>query len=146
MEQAAQNSEGVRSSNSERSLAAGGLLCAGGVVAAVAFFDPVNAGFFPACPLYSSTGIYCPGCGLTRGLHALLHGDVVGALDFNLLLPIYVLVAFYLIASLVMTVYRGRGLKLKVFDSKWLWGFLIFSLAFGILRNIPVYPLNILAP
>jgi hypothetical protein len=46
-------------------------------------FDPRTAGFFPPCPLYLLTGLQCPGCGTTRALHALVHGDVAAAVDLN---------------------------------------------------------------
>ena len=49
---------------------------------------------FPLCPLASSFGIPCPGCGLTRATLALLHGDVRAALHFHplvwLLAPLFV--------------------------------------------------------
>lgn len=114
--------------------------------AAVWFFNPSTNGFFPVCPLYSMTGLACPGCGMTRGLHALLHGDILTALDYNLLLPGILFFFGYLFVSLFLTFARGRGLKFKVFNSKALWGFFIFALAFAVLRNLPVYPFNILYP
>ena len=49
---------------------------------------------FPLCPLASSFGIPCPGCGLTRATLALLHGDVRAALHFHplvfLLAPLFI--------------------------------------------------------
>lgn len=45
---------------------------------------------FPLCPMASSFGIPCPGCGLTRATLALLHGDVHHALAFH---PLVLLVA-----------------------------------------------------
>lgn len=49
---------------------------------------------FPLCPMASSLGIPCPGCGLTRATLALLHGDVHGALHLHplvwLLTPLFV--------------------------------------------------------
>ena len=36
------------------------------------------------CPFHAVTGWYCPGCGGTRALGALLHGDLAGALRDNL--------------------------------------------------------------
>jgi hypothetical protein len=38
------------------------------------------------CPVHAVTGWYCPGCGGTRAVGALLRGDLVGALRDNLLL------------------------------------------------------------
>jgi Protein of unknown function (DUF2752) len=49
---------------------------------------------FPLCPLASSFGIPCPGCGLTRATLALFHGDVRTALHLHplvwLLAPLFV--------------------------------------------------------
>ena len=49
--------------------------------------DPSHRAVFPACPVRSLTGWWCPGCGLTRATHHLMHGDVLGALRYNALLP-----------------------------------------------------------
>ena len=51
-------------------------------------FDPMRAGFFPPCPFHLITGLQCPGCGATRALHHLLHGDVAGAFHLNAMLII----------------------------------------------------------
>ena len=109
-------------------------------------FDPVKSNFFPVCPLYSLTGLACPGCGLTRGFHALFHGDVITALDFNLLLPIWAVIIGYVFISLVLLAVRGRGLPMWPSYPKFLWGFMIVLVGFGVLRNIPVWPLTILFP
>ena len=136
----------LKSSNRERALA---LACVGGmsgITFTVGYFNPSTAGFFPVCPLYAMTGLACPGCGMTRGLHALLHGNVAGALDYNLLLPAILFFFGYLFVSLVLTFARGRGLDFKVFNGKVLWGFFAFALLFTVLRNLPFYPFSILFP
>lgn len=130
----------------ERTFAGGGILIAAAASFAVARFNPSTAGFFPQCPLYALTGLNCPGCGLTRGFHALFGGDVLTALHYNALIPIYAFVLGYFFLSLTLIAIRGRGLSLKIFPPAVLYGFLILSLVFAVLRNIPVYPLNLLAP
>ncbi|MDK1474117.1 DUF2752 domain-containing protein [Streptomyces sp. 549] len=55
----------------------------GAAVAYVGAVDPGEAGHYPPCPLLSRTGLLCPGCGGLRAVHALAHGDVVGALAAN---------------------------------------------------------------
>lgn len=112
----------------------------------VRFFDPVTAGFFPACPLYRFTGLACPGCGLTRGFHALLHGDVVKALDHNALIPLFVLVIGFLFVTLVLLALRGRGLMKLSASPPFLVGILVVLLSFGVLRNLPFYPFTFLYP
>lgn len=129
-----------------RLFAAAGVTAMVGGVAAGWYFDPSTTHFLPVCPLYALTGFACPGCGLTRGFHALFRGDVLTALDFNVLIPIWAAVFVYLFISLVLLVVRGRGLSMKVFHPTALWVFLIVLLAFGVLRNLPFYPFSILFP
>ena len=81
--------ENLSAAKFERKLAVAGLAAIGGGLFVVSFFNPTTAGFFPVCPLYKFTGIACPGCGLTRAFHALLHGDLATALGFNALLPFF---------------------------------------------------------
>ena len=110
------------------------------------FFNPTTQGFFPACFLYKLTGFVCPGCGLTRGFHALFHGEFLTALGFNALIPIYALVFLYLLASLVLITARGRGLPTKIFHPVTLGAFMVIALAFAVLRNLPYYPFTLLYP
>jgi Protein of unknown function (DUF2752) len=116
------------------------------VVFTVGYFNPTTAGFFPVCPLYTMTGLACPGCGLTRGFHALFHGDIFGALDYNAILPAFAFFFGYLFLSLFLTAARGRGLKFGIFKQKVVWGFFIVAMTFAVLRNLPFYPFNILYP
>lgn len=136
----------IKSSTVERGAA---LVCVAAMSAAtfaVGYFNPATAGFFPVCPLLKLTGLACPGCGMTRGFHALLHGDVLGALDYNLLLPAVLFFFGYLFVSLFLTFARGRGLDFKLFNQKIIWSFFGLALAFTVLRNLPFYPFNILYP
>jgi len=136
----------LKASNSERFYTGALLFAASGVAFIIGYFNPVTAGFFPVCPLYSLTGIYCPGCGMTRGYHALFHGDISSALHFNALLPFYTFVFGYVLVSLVLLTVRGRGLTYKIFRPWMMYSFLVIALLFAVLRNIPVYPFNLLAP
>jgi hypothetical protein len=76
-----------------------GILAAGalGALAVQAVFDPFTQDV-PLCPLHAITGGYCPGCGATRAVHALLAGDPGLALRNNavLVLALPVLCALWL--------------------------------------------------
>ena len=66
----------------DRHVAALWALCAGLVV----LFRPLwiaGATLAPPCPWHAWTGWPCPGCGTTRALVRLLHGDVTGAFAVN---------------------------------------------------------------
>jgi hypothetical protein len=130
----------------ERGLALGGVAGMSAIALTVGYFNPTTAGFFPVCPLYAMTGLACPGCGMTRGLHALLHGDIAAALGYNLLLPAILFFFGYLFVSLFLTFARGRGLSFRLFNQKVVWGFFAFALVFSVVRNLPFYPFNILYP
>lgn len=130
----------------QRLLAGGALILFGAACAFVGFFNPSTVGFFPACPLLSITGIACPGCGLTRGFHALFHGDFLTAMSFNALIPLYVFGFLYLIGMLLSVALRGKTLPYKVFAPSFFGFYLVVSITFGVIRNIPAYPFTVLYP
>jgi len=130
----------------DRLLAASAGAAMVGGAAAVWYFDPRTAGFFPVCPLYSLTGYACPGCGLTRGFHALFHGDVLTALDYNAMLPFFGLLLSFGFVSLGYFAIFGKRFPLNLLNSKFLYAFLVLLLIFGITRNLPWYPFNVLFP
>ena len=89
----------------------------------------------PSCYLYELTGIYCPGCGCTRAVYALIHGDVILSLKQNPLVIVSLATLFVLYIELV---FRAFGKKLRTFvHSKYcLWGAFIAIMIYTVLRNI----------
>lgn len=134
------------SSQVERIVAAAGASAMLAGASAVWYFDPTKAGFFPVCPLYALTGFACPGCGLTRGLHAVLHGDVVTALDYNALLPLFALLIGFGFLSMVYFAVRGKRTSINLLHPNALWGFFCLLIVFGVTRNLPWYPFTVLFP
>lgn len=65
------------------------------LVAAYFLRETGGAGWMPGCFFRKVTGLECPGCGMTRGTHALLNGRWLEAFRFNpvgmILLPIALL-------------------------------------------------------
>lgn len=123
----------------------GAVAMAGGATVGI-IFDPTKSNFYPLCPLYTITGLACPGCGLTRGFHALFHGDVITAIDFNALIPVWAVIFVWVLISLTLLAIRGRGLPMWPTNPKFMWAFLVVLVTFGVLRNIPLWPLTILFP
>lgn len=136
----------ISASGTERILAAAGAAAAGVASVFVWYFNPSTQGFFPVCPLFKITGIACPGCGLTRGFHALFHGDVFTALGYNAMLPVYLVFFGYIFLGMFLIAVRGRGISINFLHPALIWGFMIISFVFAVLRNLPFYPFTLLYP
>jgi len=63
------------------------------VIAVLYLFDPGDHSFYPVCLSYQWFGFQCATCGGLRALHALLHGRVAEAWQFNPLLLVIIGVA-----------------------------------------------------
>lgn len=135
---------GIRSAGRLAAAAGVAAFAAGSTV--VAYVNPSETHMFPVCPLYALTGIACPGCGLTRAFHALFNGDFLAAIHFNALTPIWAVIFAYVAISLALTAIRGKGLPMWPTNPQFMWVFMIALLVFGVLRNIPVWPLTVLYP
>jgi hypothetical protein len=53
------------------------------VVLAVSFFLPVGGLGVDLCLFHASTGLPCPGCGMSRAISAISQGDLSAALALN---------------------------------------------------------------
>lgn len=59
------------------------VLVIAGAAAALYFFDPATAGFYPPCLFSALFGRECPGCGSLRAVHQMLHGNLAAAWALN---------------------------------------------------------------
>jgi hypothetical protein len=103
-------------------------------------FEPGKSGFFPVCPFRALTGFACPGCGSTRGLHRLLHGDVVAAFRFNPLFVMLLPFLLYALAHYTNTAMRGLPVKGNQLNARYIWTLFVVVLSFWVFRNTPFYP------
>jgi hypothetical protein len=103
-------------------------------------FEPGKWPFFPVCLFRALTGLACPGCGSTRALHQLLHGNLLTAFQLNplliLALPLLLLVLFrYTNAAM-----RGQPFRTNTLHPRYIWSIFGVVLFFWIFRNTPFYP------
>lgn len=130
----------------ERLTASAVMALAAGGLSAVYLLDPGSSALYPPCPFLALTGFYCPGCGTLRALHQLTLGHPVAALDLNPLMVFLLPFVAYFFASQAMLALTGRPLRRFFVRPELIWALLGVVLAYGVLRNIPVYPLVLLAP
>lgn len=112
-------------------------LAAGAAVVFVAAVDPNEPGHYPTCPFLMLTGLYCPGCGGLRAVHALAHGDLGAALGFNPFVVVMGLVAAFLWGRWALGSWRGRPSAGKSIHPAYIWTFLGLMIVFWIVRNVP---------
>lgn len=123
-----------------------GLLAAAAVGAAVLWhFDPHQAGNpLPPCPSLWLTGLFCPGCGTTRALHALLHGDLPGALAMNPLMVVSLPPVAVLLAHELQLLPKAMAPLARHLGNARVWA--VVLIGYGVLRNLPWPPFSWLAP
>ncbi len=120
-------------------------LGAGAVAMVLARFDPsASDSVLPPCPFHAVTGLFCPGCGSTRTLHALLHGDLMQALAMNPLLVVAIPLLAWMALNAAGANLPGRRLLQPWAGNPRAW--LAVLLGYWILRNLPWMPFAWLAP
>jgi hypothetical protein len=101
---------------------------------------PEENGALPQCMFHQWTGLHCPGCGSTRCVYALLHGNPLEALRKN---PLTLAVLPFLILAfgrLWWNWLRGGAFRDPLVE-RWCVrlapAILVTIIVFTVLRNIP---------
>ena len=120
-------------------------------IALVAIFtfslwSPLEYDFYPKCWFFQSTGIFCPGCGSQRAFHYLLRGNILLALHHNLLIFLALPLLGIAFAQRTQAVWFRHSPPHRQPHPNFLWFILLLTILYWLLRNIPIYPLTLLAP
>ena len=99
--------------------------------------NPADHALYPACWLYATTGLKCPGCGGLRATHELLRGHLLAAWALNPLVILLTPLGAWLGLHAGLTLLRGRGLPGTVPRPFVIWAVAAALLIFGIVRNLP---------
>ena len=94
--------------------------------------------FIPSCIFYSTFYLYCPGCGNTRSVTALLHGDIVTSLRYNiipLLLSLLIILSYIELATYSF----GRHKQILPRNLSFYMVIIILIVFYLILRNFIPY-------
>jgi len=113
-------------------------------VGAVLLFcvEPARVWFLPKCMFHELTGMYCPGCGMTRATHHLLHGHILTALHCNAIFTL----ALPCVVAYGIWRWTGQPERALSWRPVYVWLLLGVVAVFGIVRNIPIHPFTLLAP
>jgi hypothetical protein len=115
-------------------------------VASLALLDPAETTFIPMCPCRLLTGLYCPGCGSLRAIHAITRLRIDRALGYNPLLVLFVPLFIWFFAANLATACWGPD-KIKCsLPPVFAKSLLLIILAYFVIRNIPASPFTLLQP
>lgn len=101
------------------------------------FVNPEQAWWAPKCPVHLLTGLQCPGCGISRAIHALLHGRAAEAFAYNRFFIISI--PYFLSVCAVMYIpalHRHENLRRFVTGPVPAWGYIILFCIWFVVRNI----------
>ena len=120
----------------------------GGLLAGAAFLFFVNPGnvAYPPCLFKKFTGWQCPGCGSARACYHLLHGDLFSALDYNLLLTLFMPFLTLEVLSRIFSTGARLPVRFRLVQNHVRARYiLVIVLIFWIARNLPVHPFRFLS-
>lgn len=122
------------------------MLVAAFVLGVVALLVPQLTPYVPPCPFRALTGLYCPGCGTGRAIQALASGDLLGAARMNVLAMVLLGPALYGVGRELIVSFGLPAPRALPVSARWATVLVIAVMAYWLLRNVPVYPLTLLAP
>lgn len=93
------------------------------------------------CIFYEVTGLYCPGCGITRLCVSLFEGDLYQAFRYNPIIFIDVPIIFILFVLDIL--FKDKKIIKKI-TNVLIIILVVITVIFGVLRNIPAF--SFLAP
>jgi hypothetical protein len=100
--------------------------------------DPHVTHSWGVCPLYATTGIYCPGCGGLRGVNDLTNGHVGQAASSNLLLVLALPFAAAFFARWAYGAWTGREVRaIPALPRPVIVTLIVVALVFTVVRNLP---------
>ncbi len=101
------------------------------------FLNLFSAVRMPPCVFHTLTGYFCPGCGGTRSLKALLSGRfLVCAVDFPMIMYAAVVYAWFMISQTIEKVSSHRipiGMKYR---HAWVYASLVIVIIHFIVKNL----------
>ena len=118
--------------------------CAAGIFAALILFVRVTGipvwKFLLPCPFHALTGAYCPGCGGTRAVRALLAGKWLRSFVLHPFVPYAALLSGWFMIS--QTIERVSGSRIRIalrFRDVYIWIALLLIVVNCLVKNLALF-------
>ena len=109
-------------------------------------FPPTEYMYIP-CMFHLATGLHCPGCGTTRAVSSILHGDLLSALKNNVM--IFLWAPYLAYRGVIAIIEYRKKIKINLWNSGpiFITFMIVITVLYTVLRNLP-NPLlqNLFAP
>lgn len=104
-------------------------------------YNPISSNIFPKCPIFSTIGIKCPGCGSQRAIHHLLNFNIANALKENVLMVLFIP---YILLGFAFEMIKTPSQKLlkwrkRIFGRTAILIILFLIISFWIFRNLKLH-------
>lgn len=104
------------------------------------FFLTINGLSFH-CLFRITTGLKCPGCGITRMFLCLAKGQIACAFYYNIfIMTLIIILVPYAIYKIAIYISNGQY-KFHKYEEYFCYLLIVLALIFGIIRNCPFFPL-----
>lgn len=107
------------------------------VVAFLYAYNPSETSWAPKCVMLKLTGWRCPGCGIQRFIHQLLHGNFAAAVQYNYLAAVFL--PYFAIVFLTELLPQGTlqaKLERWFVNRYWMYAYVVLYFVWWIIRNI----------
>lgn len=93
--------------------------------------------FLIPCQFHALTGLYCPGCGGTRAVLCLLHGNLAAAFFYHPVVPYFFAIYLWFMASHTadLLFFHRRKIGMR-YQNGYLWGALFLVILNLAVKNI----------
>ncbi len=94
---------------------------------------------FRPCPFHQVTGYYCPGCGGTRSVIALLRGHIIQSFIYHPIVLYVVILTIYALCIKLLDIIKAKDTPRFVFHPKYVYIALFILLINFLIKNTTLY-------
>lgn len=95
----------------------------------------INFVKLPECMMYKFTGFYCPGCGNTRAVIALLHGDILLSLRQNAMIVTLIVCGAVLYTEPLFKAFGKTNYRSPIRNYRFLYTMIGIFTVYCVVRN-----------
>lgn len=97
---------------------------------------------FP-CAVHELFHVYCPGCGGTRALFELLHGNIISSLYYNPAVFLGMLLILYYETGAIITIIKNNGKCYYYQKGILVYGYLCIIMLFTVIRDFMLVAMGV---